>query len=218
MKRIPAVLIALVCLLASLEVAPHRDAWGASFAGDGGITGHVVLIPGVAASSCTVVVQGAAAQTGRCNSDGYFTVRGVPGGGTYDVDITVDGPHAGLGIPVRHAKAVVHRDEDMDMGEIVVGKPGAISGVVDLSREANISDADYDHAVVGIPELGLYTQLGLSHQFLISGVAPGRYNVQLFINRRIFHGTITIQASITNGGLMTGIQLPRVPIGTGTPL
>jgi len=171
----------------------------------GSLVGRVLVLANVppAAGTCSVDLTGTGLKA-TCLSDGRFEVKSVPPG-TYELHVKVNG------LPERVVNVV--QDAAENIGDVIVGTPGAVAGKVILTKSA--SDDDYDRAVVGVPEQGIYVQLGVGGQYLLTGLAPGTRTVVLWVPKRAVQSwTVTV----ANGGLTSGFDLPRVGLGDTVPV
>ena len=201
MKRTPSFLLVLAVLLLVASPSHAGDAPPATpTTPPGAITGRVELLPGVypEPGTCQVVVMGTPLAS-MCGPHGQFKLGKMPGG-DWEIQIRVDG------LPTRTVwgSSRTRQEEPgsaVDLGTIIVARPAAISGKVKLPRIA--SDDDYDRVVVGIAELGIYTQLGVGGQYLLTGVAPGQWAVHVFKNNVVISGSTV---TVGNGALVQDVD------------
>ena len=133
----------------------------------GAIAGRVVIAPGVPASACKVTAEGASG-TAACNTSGAFIVKDLPPG-PYDLEVSV--PSVGEA----RLSAGTGADQTTYLGDLRIGQPGAIGGRVTADNSADI-----DVAIIGIPELGVYTTPNVTGGYLLTGVPSGSWKVTLF--------------------------------------
>jgi hypothetical protein len=133
----------------------------------GSIAGRVVFAPGVPATACRVAIE-SASQTAGCNSSGAFILKQVPPG-QYDLRISVSG------VGETRLQAGVGDDQAVYVGDVIVGLPGAVSGQLTADNSA-----DLDLTIVGIPELGVYTQPNVTGGYLLPNVPAGTWNITVF--------------------------------------
>jgi hypothetical protein len=162
-----AIAVALVARPAPVEAAfgIGEDAPATHLIEPNMLIGKVELSPGVPCAGCTVVVENTALGVRPTDTDGFWKVDGLPPG-LWTVVIT----HPTLG-----SKRLSCGEKEFYYGRIVqcptvvMALPGAVSGRVTLP-----STVDYDTAVVGIPELGIFAPLnGGGPGYVLTGVAPG---------------------------------------------
>jgi hypothetical protein len=122
------------------------------------------------------------------NAEGLFAIQQVPPGvWTFRVSCS--------GYPIKRGMVGTVSSQGIDVGTVIVGKPGAITGKVSLA-----STSDYDNAMMGIPALGLYTQLNVGGFYLLGGVAPGTPAVFLYVRGKT---PVSKGVAVANGGLAT---------------
>jgi hypothetical protein len=131
----------------------------------GSISGRVVIAPGVPAQRCQVSGSGV---TASCNKSGAFLIKPAP---ILPVDIKISVP----GIGDVTVSAGAGEGQTTWLGDIQVGVHGAVSGVVVADNSS-----DLDRTIIGIPELGVYTQPSVTGGYLLSGVPGGAWNVTLY--------------------------------------
>ena len=93
----------------------------------------------------------------------------------------------------------------VDLGDIVVGTPGAVSGTVSLGAAKGAS-ATVPEVVVGIREQGIYVQVGTDGRFLLTGVAPGVR--KLYVQGVPNYPAVECSVTVPNGGLLANVRMP----------
>lgn len=124
------------------------------------LIGRAEITPGVPCVGCQVVLEGVPIGA-TTDAAGNYDLRGVPPG-RWDVKIT----HSTYGqarVWCGAMSAVI-----TSCGTTSVTRTGGVSGRVTLN-----TTADYDTAVVGIPELNVYAQLNCGGGYILTDVAPG---------------------------------------------
>lgn len=169
--------------------------------------GQLQMIPGVPCGNCLLTVEGTPISA-RTTPEGFFVLTGVPSGPWTVTAKSEDGEQR-LQFPLRKPFIGETRDTSlrhvMYLPTIVLSKPGAVTGKVEVS-----STDDLDDVVVGIPELGLFVQPNIGGVFLLTGVAPGNYTL---IMRNGIQRWRTRPVSVNPGDLTTNASflLPSRP-------
>jgi len=133
----------------------------------GSIGGRVTVAPGVPVASCQASID-SAQLTASCSKGGAFIFKQVPPG-QYDVHITV------ANIADVTISTGVGDGQSTYLGDIRVGVPGSVSGRVSADNSS-----DFDVTVIGVPELGIYTQPNVTGGYLLAGVPPGTWNLTIY--------------------------------------
>ncbi len=131
--------------------------------------GKVELSPGVPCSGCTVVLEGTPLSM-TTDASGLWSNSRVPSGMWI-----VRASHPSFGSA--RASCGGASGEVPLCPTVVVAMPGGVSGRVTFG-----STSDYDTATIGIPELGIYTQINCGGGYLLTGVAPGWRKVVVTTN------------------------------------
>jgi hypothetical protein len=121
----------------------------------------------VPAKECRVTVE-SQSLSAACNTSGAFMIKQVPPG-QYDIRISVSG--------VGETRLSVGAGDDQTtwLGDVMVGVPSAVTGLITADNSA-----DLDTTLIGIPELGLYTQPTVTGGYMLSGVPAGTWKVTIF--------------------------------------
>ena len=126
--------------------------------------GRAELSPGVPCASCAVVLEGAPLGA-TTDATGLWSISHVPSG-LWQVRLT----HPNFG----YSRVNCGGASSLEIGDVVqcalppIARPGGINGRISFA-----SSSDYDTAVIGVPELGVYTQINCGGGYLLTGVAPG---------------------------------------------
>jgi hypothetical protein len=145
--------------------APAGPAAGPEPPPPGNIAGRVLVAPGVPAQRCTVSGAGVSAS---CNKSGTFLIKPAP---VVPTEIKISVP--GVGEVTLSAGA--GEGQTTWLGDIIIGVPGAVSGLVTADNSS-----DLDRTVIGIPELGVFTQPSVTGGYLLSGIPGGAWNLTLY--------------------------------------
>lgn len=122
--------------------------------------GKLELSPGVPCAGCTVVLEGTPLSA-VTDDAGLWTRDRIPPGVW-----TIKATHPSFGSTRFHCNA--SSGEGTACASAVIARPGGASGRITFG-----STGDYDTAVIGVPELGVYTQINCGGGYLLTGVAPG---------------------------------------------
>jgi hypothetical protein len=133
----------------------------------GSIGGRVMLAPGVPASACQASIDSASLNV-SCTTGGAFSFKEVPPG-SYDVHVTV--PNVGEA----HLAVGAGPGQATYVGDVTIGVLGAVSGQVSADNSS-----DLDLTVIGVPELGVYTQPNVSGGYFLAGIPAGTWNVTIY--------------------------------------
>jgi hypothetical protein len=212
MKKHIAIVAALGAALLAGSLLHTDRAAHATGVGIGYLVGHVSLSPGVNATSCQVSFLAGTPGSATCDAQGNFAMNNVVAG---SLPLLVTVPVNPYGVPARTIYvAIPDNYQTGSAGDIVLGKPGAIAGRIRLPATDNT--ALYDQVYVGIPALGVYAPIGLDGQYLLTGVGPGTYTVEVSHPAAL---QFTINPNVANvvvssGRLTTVVDLlsqPSVP-------
>jgi hypothetical protein len=133
----------------------------------GSIAGRVVVAPGIPVNACQATIDSAQLKV-DCSKGGAFVFKQVQPG-SYDVHIVVNSVgDVTLSTGVGDGQATW-------LGEVHVGVPGSVAGRVTADNSS-----DLDVTVIGVPELGLYTQPNVTGGYLLAGVPAGNWNLTIF--------------------------------------
>jgi hypothetical protein len=211
--------VRLFLVLVVLSVARPADA--ASYQ-QGYAVGRLVILPGVPvtpAHNCLMNFDNVTgfANTSISSAQGFFRI-GLPPGIAVIVRVTCPGlPVRYFHVPNNSHAPIGAAQVDVDVGEIVLGTPSAIAGTLKLPVGA--AAEDYDHVVIGIPELGLYTQVGIAQQFLLPGVPMGTWTLRIYSKNTVYTWVINNvkngEPSVGNAiNLAVGTSVPAFPVQT----
>jgi hypothetical protein len=124
--------------------------------------GKVELSPGVACAGCKVIVEGVPIQA-TTDANGQWSINSLPPG-RWDLNVASTTTAFGSA----RFQCGGNSAEVGACGTVVIAKAGGISGRITFN-----TTSEYDLAVVGVPELGVYTQLNCGGGYLLPGVGPG---------------------------------------------
>jgi hypothetical protein len=133
----------------------------------GSIGGRVVVAPGVPVPACQASID-SAQQKADCAKTGAFIFKQVPPG-TYDVRITVNN------VGSVTLSAGVGDGGATYLGDVQIAALTSVAGRVTADNSS-----DLDVTVIGVPELGVYTQPTVTGGYLLNGVPPGTWNLTIF--------------------------------------
>lgn len=136
----------------------------------GSINSAVELVPGVAAPNCLITVTGTP-RGARCGANGWFSIRGVDPG-EWELDVTVTVP--GTGEVLRRKAEMPVSPGIISSTAIVMARPTTVTGQV--GRIAPGAGGAY---YVAIEALRIAAPLSSSGGFVLEGVPPGRWRVEL---------------------------------------
>ncbi len=171
--------------------------------------GRAELSPGVPCSGCLVTVVNAPRRA-TTDANGYYVVKALPPG-VWTLTLShPDAPGFGQKSFVCAAGAVMGaRDEAPEVQlcpPVYLTLPGAVSGRVTLPNTI-----DYDTAVVGIPELGIFAPLvGGGPGYLLTGVGPGWRKVVVRTNASTASLWVYVQPG--NVTMNMNVAVPSVPV------
>jgi len=126
--------------------------------------GRAELSPGVPCASCAVTIEGAPLSA-TTDANGLWMITGVPPG-YWVVRVT----HGMFGFGRSNCGGA----SNFETGDVVycesppIARAGGINGRITFG-----STSDYDTAVIGVPDLGVFTQINCGGGYLLTGVAPG---------------------------------------------
>jgi hypothetical protein len=182
-----SVLVALSALLlcSSLAAEGHAETPPPL---DAVIIGRLVMVGGapVTGPDC-FVIEGTPLKA-SCDANGYFIIPHAFG--SYSLIAHTHVSDINLLVPNKVVWFATVDGQTTNLGDIVVGKGASITGKVSLGASATADD--YERAVVGIPELGLYVPLGVGGQYLFTGVSPGSRTIYVYA----FNGSQFLQKKI----------------------
>ena len=127
----------------------------------------MVVAPGAPASACQASIDTAQLRA-DCSKTGSFIFKQVPPG-TYDVRITINN------IGTTTLSAGVGDGQATYLGDVQIGAFASVTGLVSADNSS-----DLDVTVIGVPELGVYTQPNVTGGYLLNGVPPGTWNLTIF--------------------------------------
>jgi hypothetical protein len=150
---------------------------------DGVLTGTVLVPSGSAAVGATVVVEGTVLTT-VTDSQGVFTVSGLPAG-TYSLRITAATPDGGTTMGLRLDEVTLSDARNglavgLNLDDVVLGEPGTLQGT------ANLSGVPATKVLAVVPGEAQTTFVG--DMFRINTILPGNY--QLFVYATTAQGPV----------------------------
>jgi hypothetical protein len=171
----------------------------------GTITGFAELSPGVPCGGCKILVENVPLGT-TTDMNGYYSVSGLPPG-LWNLKLS----HPSF--PAFGTKSFPCGSNHGESGEprqhlcppVVLTLAGAVSGKIGLP-----ASSDYDIAVIGIPELGIFTQTnGGGPGYLLSNVAPGWRKVVVTTNTSNASTWVYVQPGQVTMNM--NVTVPMVP-------
>lgn len=97
------------------------------------------------------------------DANGQWSIRGLPPG-RWDLNVA----HTTTAFGSARFQCGGDSAEVGSCGTVVIARAGGINGRITFA-----STGDYDTAVIGVPELGVFTQINCGGGYLLAGVAPG---------------------------------------------
>jgi hypothetical protein len=163
--------------------------------------GEIQIIPGVPCAGCTLSVEGTPLSV-RTGDQGYFVLTRLPPG-SWTATVTSEDTQWRTEVPLVAPRLGATSDgirHTMYLPPIVITKPGAVAGRVEVA-----STDDIDDVVVAISELGLFVQPNIGGFYLIAGVAPGTHTVTVYNG---IQRVRTRRVSVQPGGLTGSASFP----------